>query len=83
MLQLALKGHPVWMINQRGTEYSSKHETLDVSGKEFWDYSLTDQWLEIKANLETIKAYTGYDDSYYVGYAGATFQMLYALEKEE
>ena len=45
--------------------------------------SLTDQWLDIKANIEIIKAYIGYDELYYVGYSGATTQMLYALATEE
>ena len=41
--------------------------------------SLTDQWLDIKSNIEIVKAYVGYDEVFYVGYSGATTQMLYAL----
>lgn len=42
MLQIAKKGHPVWMMNQRGSDYSRKHETLDAAKREFWDFNLTD-----------------------------------------
>ena len=71
------------MINQRGTEYSRKHNTLNSGSKEYFDVSLTDQWLDIKANLGIVKAYTGYELVDYVGYSGATSQMLFALSSEE
>ena len=68
------------MINQRGTEYSRRRTTLDAEvDKSYWDTSLTDQWVDIKANIETIKAFVGYDEVYYTGYSGATTQMFYAL----
>lgn len=71
------------MINQRGTEYSRKHKQLEEGSKEYFDVSLTDQWFDIKANIEIVKAYTGYDIVDYVGYSGATSQMLFALASEE
>ena len=71
------------MINQRGTEYSKKHNSLEEGSKEYFETSLTDQWLDIKANIEIVKAYTGYELVDYVGYSGATTQMLFALSSEE
>ena len=61
------------MMNQRGTDYSRGHTSLDAeTSKTYWDMTLTEQWLDIKANIEIIKAYIGYNELYYVGYSGAT-----------
>jgi len=83
MLQIAANGFPVWMMNQRGTDYSRKHTVFAVESEEYWDLSLTDLWKDIEGNIDIIKTYLGYDNSYYVGYAGATSQMLYALATQE
>ena len=67
------------MINQRGTDYSRKHTRLEVESKEYWDVDLNGLWKDIEGNIDIIKAYSGYDEVYYVGYSGATSQILYAL----
>ena len=72
MLQMAENGFPVWMINQRGTDYSRKHTKLKVESKEFWDLDISDLWKDIEGNIEIVKAFSGFDDVYYVGYSGAT-----------
>ena len=72
MMQLAANGFPVWMMNQRGTDYSRDNTKLEVESKEFWDFDLTDMWKDIEANVEIIYTATGYDEVFYVGYSGAT-----------
>ena len=44
---------------------------------------MTSMWMDLKSNVETIKAQTGYDSLWYIGYSGATTTMLYALATQE
>ena len=81
-LQLARKGFIVWMMNNRGTEYSRDHVRFDKDSAEYWDYDFFDEWKDIEANVRVMKSYTGYDDLYYVGYSGATAQMLYGMVED-
>ena len=71
------------MVNQRGTEFSKRHVQLDPSSKAYWDFSIFDMWLDIKANVDIVKAYLGFDAFWYIGYSGATTQMVYALVESE
>ena len=69
-LQLYDAGFDVWMGNNRGTEFSQKHETLTTKDKEFWMYD----WAEMgrydgPANISMIKEHTGYDKILYLGYS--------------
>ena len=82
-LDFAAKGFPVWMMNQRGTEFSKRHVRLDPSSKAYWNYDIFGEWIDIKANINIIKAYLGFDAYWYIGYSGATTQMIYALVAEE
>jgi lysosomal acid lipase/cholesteryl ester hydrolase len=75
-------GFPVWLMNSRGTEYSRKHVSFDLDSPEYWNFDLFDMWQDIEANIKTIKAYKGYDTFWYIGYSGATSQMLYAMREE-
>ena len=56
-----------------------RHET---NSKEYWNYDLFDMWNDIDANIDTIKAYQGYDTFWYIGYSGGASQMLYALKEQ-
>jgi len=49
------------MMNGRGTEYSKNNSRIDSKSKAFWDFSMTSMWMDIKSNVETMKAQTGYD----------------------
>ena len=78
-LNLVKRGYQVWMMNQRGTEYSRKHTSYQANSKEFWDFDVFTLWNDIESNIKTMKAFSGYDVFWYVGYSGATMQMLYGL----
>jgi len=67
------------MMNGRGTEYSRSSTRIDTKSNAFWDFSMTSMWMDLKSNVETIKAQTGYDSLWYIGYSGATTTILYAL----
>ena len=82
-LWLASKGHPIWMMNSRGTEYSRRHTRLDPNSPEYWSFNMQDMYLDIEENINVIKAYLGYDELWYVGYSGATSQMLFGLATQE
>ena len=69
-------------MNQRGTEYSLEHTRYSVESKEYWDYDFFDQWFDIEANIRVIKSFKGYDDFFYIGYSGATAQMLYGMVED-
>lgn len=82
-LSLADAGYDVFLGNNRGTEYSTKHESLTWEQKEFWEFS----WAEMGryddlANLRTIFEKTG-EKAYYLGYSQGTVQMFYALANIE
>jgi len=70
------------MMNQRGTEYSREHTSVDKNSQEYWDFDMFDQWLDIEANIRVMKSLVGYDDFWYVGYSGATTQMLFGMVEE-
>ncbi len=75
-------GFPVWLMNSRGTDYSRKHVSFELTSPEFWNFDLFDMWQDIEGNIKTIKAYTGYDTFWYIGYSSATSQMLYAMQEQ-
>ena len=78
-IEIASRGYHVWMMNQRGTQYSNEHTKFSIDSQEYWDFDQFDLWKDIEANIKVIKAYQGFDDYWYVGYSGATTQLLYAM----
>lgn len=60
MFELVDRGYPVWMMNQRGTEYSRQHSQFEAETEAFQDFDLFDLWIDIKANIDIIKSYLGY-----------------------
>ena len=76
-------GFPVWMINNRGTEYSRRHTIFTDVQQDYWSFDIFDQYQDIKANIDIIKAYAGYDIMWYVGYSGGTTQMIYGMSQDE
>ena len=71
------------MINSRGTEYSRRNRKLSSDTSSYWDMDMGDYSNDIDENIKIIKDYLGYNRSYYIGYAGATTQMLYAMGTRE
>ena len=84
-LKLVDAGYDVWIGNNRGTMYSWGHKTLDAAvDAEYWDWTWADMGLyDDPANINMIKAATGEDKIFYIGYSQGTGQMHYALAKNE
>ena len=70
-LKLVDAGYDVYIGNNRGTEYSWGHKTLDAAkDNEYWNFHWGHMGLyDDKANIEAIKSATGEDKISYVGYS--------------
>ena len=70
-LKLVDAGFDVWIGNNRGTEYSWGHTTLDAAkDNDYWNFHWGHMGLyDDKANIEAIKSATGEDKISYVGYS--------------
>lgn len=81
---LAKLGYDVWLGNQRGTEISQEHESLDWirDEPEYWDYSFPElAKFDLTAMLETISDETDNTKIQYIGHSLGTTQMFYALQE--
>ena len=80
-LKLVDEGYDVWIGNNRGTEYSWGHETLDASSDAaYWSWTWAEMGLyDDPANIRMIKDVTGVDKVFYLGYSQGTIQMFYGL----
>ncbi|XP_055375623.1 lipase 1-like [Condylostylus longicornis] len=78
-------GYDVWMGNSRGNRYSKNHKHLNVSSKEFWDFS----WHEIgiydlPATIDYILNVTNYEKIHYIGHSqGTTIFWVMGSERPE
>ncbi|XP_062988991.1 lipase member M-like isoform X1 [Elgaria multicarinata webbii] len=67
---LADAGYDVWMINNRGTSWSRRHQTLSIDQEEFWDFSFHEMGMyDIPAAINFILQKTQQDGLYYVGHS--------------
>uniref|UniRef100_T1JVP5 Lipase n=1 Tax=Tetranychus urticae TaxID=32264 RepID=T1JVP5_TETUR len=74
---LANLGYDVWIINVRGTSYSTNHTHLDPEDPEFWDYSFYEIGIyDVTATVEHIKNETGFEKIIVIGFSQGTFQMI-------
>ena len=73
-LKLVDSGFDIWMGNNRGTEYSWGHKTLDATtDNDYWNFHWGQMGLyDDKANITAIKEATGEDKISYVGYSQGT-----------
>uniref|UniRef100_T1JV91 Lipase n=1 Tax=Tetranychus urticae TaxID=32264 RepID=T1JV91_TETUR len=83
---LANLGYDVWLINVRGTSYSTNHTHLDPEDPQFWDYSFYEIGIyDVTATVEYIKKETGFGEFFskhlnetiiVVGFSQGTIQLL-------
>uniref|UniRef100_T1JVK7 Lipase n=1 Tax=Tetranychus urticae TaxID=32264 RepID=T1JVK7_TETUR len=78
---LANLGYDVWLINARGTSYSTNHTHLDPEGNSFypvfWDYSFYEIGIyDVTSTVEHIKNETGFEKITVVAYSQGSIQMI-------
>ncbi|XP_015793936.1 lipase member K-like [Tetranychus urticae] len=74
---LANLGYDVWLINVRGTSYSTNHTHLDPEDPQFWDYSFYEIGIyDVTATVEYIKKETGFETIIVIGFSQGTIQLL-------
>ena len=56
-LMLSDLGYDVWMTNNRGTQYSQQHTSLDAEeDNQFWEFSWAEMGLyDVPANIKIVK----------------------------
>ncbi|XP_066262115.1 lipase 3-like [Euwallacea similis] len=65
--------YDIWLLNPRGTRYSMKHETLNHTQKEFWDFSFHEKgYYDMAASIDYIIETTGVKKVTTVGYSEGT-----------
>ena len=69
ILQLAEMGFDVWLGNNRGTNYSMSHKTLDPSkDPEYWNFTWEDMGkYDLPAMIDKIKDHSGSSKIFYIG----------------
>ncbi|KAF2365993.1 AB-hydrolase lipase domain [Trinorchestia longiramus] len=78
--RLADSGYDVWMANCRGNQYSRVHESLDVEGAEYWNFSW-DQIaaFDVPAEIDYVLNVTGQEQVNYVGFSMGTTVFFAAM----
>ena len=77
------RGHDVYFGNNRGSQWSLGHETLDyvTDAAAYWNFSWHEMAEDVLANAENMYSVSGGKKGWYVGYSQGTTQMFVALTK--
>ncbi|XP_070608432.1 lipase member M-like [Erythrolamprus reginae] len=75
---LADAGYDVWLLNNRGTSWSRRHQNLTIDQEEFWNFSFHEMGIyDIPAAINFILNKTKQDSLYYIGHSqGASIGLI-------
>ncbi|ENN81602.1 hypothetical protein YQE_02011, partial [Dendroctonus ponderosae] len=69
--------YDVWLLNTRGTRYSMLHQNLNITGKEFWNFSFHEKgYFDVAASIDYILNSTGLQKITAIGYSEGTSALL-------
>lgn len=82
---LADEGYDVFMLNNRGNRWSSRHVELTKANPKFWEFSYDEMGAyDVPATIEFVLELTGHQSvAQYVGHSQGTTQMIAALTQPE
>ena len=71
MIQMVELGHHIYVGNNRGTEYSQGHLSLnaDTDQAEYWDFTWYNMAEDVLANVEAMYNSAGTGKGWYFGYS--------------
>lgn len=82
---LADAGYDVYLGNNRGTTWSRRHVFLDITSRDFWDFSWEDMArYDMPAMVRYVLEYTNQSSLAYIGHSEGTMQAFagFSLDQE-